>query len=90
MKGSWNPERDDAIVRERMSGVSARAIARKYGLSASRVSQIVARDVDIKMRWFRANEGRKATTDCLTWVQIVKLLMPNIEAIRAIAEEKNT
>ena len=90
MRESCNPERDAEIVREMLSGVSAGMISKKYGISATRVSQIVAKGMRIKTHRFNLNERRKADTHRLTWVQVVRLLMPNIEAIRAIAKEENS
>ena len=88
MKGSCNPERDDEILRESMAGVAKREIARRHGLSATRVSQIIYKGIAVKKHRLQLNERRKASTDFLTWASMVRLLIHNIEAIRAIAEEK--
>lgn len=90
MKGSCNSERDAEILRESMAGVAKREIARRHGLSATRVSQIIYKGIAVKKHRLQLNERRKASTDFLTWTSMVRLLIHNIEAIRAIAEEKNT
>jgi orotate phosphoribosyltransferase-like protein len=87
----WLMSRDSSIFEEHLNGVSNVEIARKFNLSAQRVCQIIGREKD--------RIGRPAKDIVLkdksvslfgTWAQKVSLLMPHLEAIKAIAGEKNT
>ena len=85
-----NDRRDADIYIRRLAGESVVEIARHYGISSARVSQILNRAHDHATRRQRIIVGMDQNTALFgEWWQKVYLLLPHIEAIKAIAEEKN-
>ena len=85
----WLLNRDASIFEEHLNGVSNVEIAITFNLSAQRVCQIITREKD--------RIGKPAKDIVLkdksvslfgTWAQKVSLLMPHLNAIKSIAEEK--
>ena len=85
----WLLNRDASIFEEHLNGVSNVEIALTFNLSAQRVCQIITREKD--------RIGKPAKDIVLkdksvslygTWAQKVSLLMPHLNAIKSIAEEK--
>jgi orotate phosphoribosyltransferase-like protein len=87
----WLLNRDSSIFEEHLNGVSNVEIARKFNLSAPRVCQIIDREKDRLDRPAKDIVLKDKSVSLFgTWAQKVSLLMPHLEAIKAIAEEKNT
>jgi hypothetical protein len=79
MSGSENPERDTKIIIKRRKGHTCRELAKEYGLSTPRVSQICAKaSYDKTLPFFKEPPP----------TGLVRQLLKHIQAIRAIAEEK--
>ena len=85
----WLLNRDASIFEEHLNGVGNVEIARKFNLSAQRVCQIITREKD--------RIGKPAKDIVLkdksvslygTWAQKVSLLMPHLNSIKSITEEK--
>ena len=88
---AWLLNRDSSIFEEHLNGVSNVEIARKFNLSAPRVCQIIDREKDRLDRPAKDIVLKDKSVSLFgTWAQKVSLLMPHLEAIKAIAEEKNT
>ena len=84
-------QRDLEIYGRWLSGESTVKIAKHYSISPPRVSQICHRVRDYAEEpTKRLIHKDQSTALWGTWIQTVLLLMPHIEAIKAIAEEKNT
>jgi transcriptional regulator NrdR family protein len=95
---------EDVVVKEEMmnrnieiyeaykAGKSNVKLAREYGISQARVSQIIRDKVDqLETRPARRLVSRDQSIAMFgTWADKVCLLVPHLQAIRAIAEEKNT
>jgi orotate phosphoribosyltransferase-like protein len=88
---AWLLNRDSSIFEEHLNGVSNVEIARKFNLSAQRVCQIIGREKDRLDRPAKDIVLKDKSVSLFgTWAQKVSLLMPHLQAIKAIAEEKNT
>ena len=88
---AWLLNRDSSIFEEHLNGVSNVEIARKFNLSAPRVCQIIDREKDRLDRPAKSIVLKDKSVSLFgTWAQKVSLLMPHLQAIKAIAEEKNT
>jgi orotate phosphoribosyltransferase-like protein len=87
----WLLNRDASIFEEHLNGVSNVEIALTFNLSPQRVCQIIGREKD-RIGQPAKNIVLKDKSVSLfgTWAQKVSLLMPHLEAIKAIAGEKNT
>jgi hypothetical protein len=72
------------------AGKSNVKLAREYGISQARVSQIIRDKVDqLETRPARRLVSRDQSIAMFgTWADKVCLLVPHLQAIRAIAEEK--
>jgi hypothetical protein len=99
MRLSHKPERDNLIIEERNKGATFREIGKKFNISANRVSQIIntaESKVNLtpflrnnKTELYRKQQRDESIARFGTWTQKVCLLMPHLQAIKAIAEEKN-
>jgi predicted DNA-binding protein YlxM (UPF0122 family) len=104
MKYSENPQRDNLIIEKRNEGRSFKEIAKEVNLSPSRVSQIVNTAhlknnlelcEDAMLRLEKSKLYKKEMRDKNiafygTWADKVCLLLPHLDALKAIAEEKNS
>jgi DNA-directed RNA polymerase sigma subunit (sigma70/sigma32) len=101
VRHSENPERDNLIIEERNKGASFRELGKKFNISANRVNQIIntaESKVNLtpflirnnKTELYRKQQRDESIAVFGTWAQKVCLLMPHLQAIKAIAEEKNT
>ena len=100
MKYSENPVRDNLIIEKRNEGKTFKEIAKEVNLSASRVSQIFNYahlknnlTLEAKQRLEKTKLYKKEIRDQNiasfgTWVDKVCLLLPHLNVIKAIAEEK--
>ena len=86
-----NLERNKLIFNQYMLGDSFVKIAKDHGISKTRASQIV--HIQKRRQPIECNPWNKQVRDehiamFGTWAQKVCLLVPHLEAIKAIAEEK--
>jgi len=100
MRLSYNPERDNLIIEERNKGATFREIGKKFNISAHRANQIFSTAEsksnltpfflrNNKTELYRKQQRDESIARFGTWTQKVCLLMPHLQAIKAIAEEKN-
>ena len=87
-------ERNKHMFTQYMLGDSFTKIAQDHGISKTRASYIV-HAYKKRMQQFDLTPWNKQSRDehiatFGTWAQKVSLLMPHLEAIKAIAEKKNT
>ena len=100
MKYSENPIRDNLIIKKRNEGKTFKEIAKELNLSAGRVSQIFNYAhlknnliLEAKQRFEKIKLDKKEMLDRSiasfgTWADKVCLLLPHLNVIKAIAEEK--
>lgn len=86
---SLNRERDAAIYEDVNAGMTQKAVAAKFNISAPRVAQICDRaNRHINARAYNAEDKDKYVAALGTWAQKVDLLLPHISEIESIAKEK--
>jgi hypothetical protein len=86
-------ERNKQMFAQYMLGDSFTKIAKDYGMSKVRASQIVhsqKRKQHIDLNPWNKQSRDEHIAMFGTWAQKVCLLLPHLKAIKAIAEEKNT
>jgi hypothetical protein len=86
-------ERNKKMFNQYILGDSFAKIAKDHGISRARASAIVHKEqrrqhVDLNP-WSKQRRDEQIAVFG-TWAQKVSLLMPHLEAIKAIAGEKNT
>ena len=81
-------KRNERMFARYTLGDSLTKIAEEYGISRERTRQIVRREQrkDLCSKQYRDERISKFGT----WSQTVCLLLPHLQAIKAIAEEKDT
>ena len=90
--------RNEYIIKGWKEGRTTTELAERFGISRTRIHQIInkfKKKEELKLRLEKTplqvlEEHDKLYANCQSWAHKVSLLMPHIEAIRAIAEEKNT
>ena len=90
--------RNKYIIKGWKEGKTTTELAKQFGISRTRIHQIInkfKRKEEVKLILEKTSlqvleERDKLYANCPSWAHKVSLLMPHIEAIRAIAEEKNT
>jgi len=79
------------ILEDHAKGFSNVEIARKFKLSASKVSYVINREKKRDVRQAKRIVWRDESVAMFgTWSQTVCLLLPHLQAIKAIAEEKRS
>lgn len=102
--GDWMREinkKNKQIIREWKKGRTSNDIAKEYGISRTQVIKTINKYQ--KKELLKAEKAKPSLTrtqllenydkfcaDSESWARKISLLMSHIEAIRAIAEEKNT